>query len=174
MALETASYAPAVRLPSSTNETSTFPLSLSPSRPKSSLADILLETGELSRSGGLHKLLDQHGAIYFQNLGLKNAEEFSAFAHSFGWTAHEDIGNPVRRTIHAKNVATANEGPNTQPVYPHNEFGLSPHYPAYVLFFCLLAPESGKFNVLTQTNQFTDLEQGARRRLTTPCCCTIS
>lgn len=45
----------------------------------------------------------------------------------------------------APNVATANEGPNTMPVYPHNEFVLSPHYPAYVLFFCVKAAEEGEF-----------------------------
>lgn len=28
-------------------------------------------------------------------------------------------------------------------MYPHNEFGLSPHYPAYVFFYCLEAPETG-------------------------------
>lgn len=145
MALETVSYSPAVQQPAAKNDTNTnvFPLSLSPSALNTSLGDILAETSRLSSSGELHSLLNKHGAIYFQNLGLKDAEEFSQFAHSFGWSPHEDIGNPVRRTIHAKNVATANEGPNTQPVYPHNEFGLSPHYPSYVLFFCLKAPETG-------------------------------
>ncbi|GJC99490.1 taurine catabolism dioxygenase [Colletotrichum higginsianum] len=104
---------------------------------------LVAEVEELSSSGKLRVLLDKHGAVYFQNLGLESAEQFSQFAHAFGWTAHEDIGNPVRRTIHAKNVATANEGPNTQPVYPHNEFGLSPHFPAYVFFYCASAPETG-------------------------------
>ncbi|KAF2711035.1 Clavaminate synthase-like protein, partial [Pleomassaria siparia CBS 279.74] len=97
----------------------------------------------LTSTGSIRNLLTKHGAIYFQDLGLANASEFSDFAHAFSWTPHEDIGNPVRRTVLAKNVATANEGPNTQPVYPHNEFGLSPHYPAYVFFFCISAPDSG-------------------------------
>lgn len=70
-------------------------------------------------------------------------KKFSRFAHAFGWAPHEDIGNPVRRVVHAKNVASANEGPNTQPVYPHNEFGLSPHFPAYVFFYCVSPPETG-------------------------------
>lgn len=96
-----------------------------------------------SASGLIRRLLDNHGAIIFKGIELKNAEEFSQFARSFGWSPHEDIGNPVRRTVLAYNVATANEGPNTQPVYPHNEFGLSPHYPAYVLFYALSAPKTG-------------------------------
>lgn len=126
-----------------------FPLSLSPAGGANvSASDLAHAIRRQSEEGGgkgeIHDLLGKHGAIYFQGLGLKTAAEFSDFAHAFGWTPHEDIGNPVRRTVLARNVATANEGPNTQPVYPHNEFGLSPHYPAYVLFFCAEPPSSGK------------------------------
>lgn len=136
-------YAPAVDLPAPYPTNSSFPLALTPSTPDSSIATLVAEIKHLSQSNTIRTLLTQHGGIYFSNLGLKDAGEFSQFASAFGWTPHEDIGNPVRRTVHAYNVATANEGPNTQPVYPHNEFGLSPHYPAYVLFFCLSEPENG-------------------------------
>lgn len=172
MVLEMIPYTYATGGSFATNETTTLPLSLSPSNPRISLEDILTDTSEFSQSGRLHQLLDQHGAIYFQNIGIKDAEEFSRFAHSFGWPAHEDIGNPVRRTVHAKNVATANEGPNTQPVYPHNEFGLSPHYPAYVLFFCLSAPESGELCMAANRNEMAHLKKGARRQSMIPCCYT--
>ncbi|KAK4448321.1 hypothetical protein QBC34DRAFT_465651, partial [Podospora aff. communis PSN243] len=138
--LRPAPYLPSVALPPPYPEGTLFPLSLRPST-DSSLADITAEIRDLAASGEIRTLLDRHGAIYFQGLGLRDAHEFSKFAHAFGWKPHEDIGNPVRRTVLAKNVATANEGPNTQPVYPHNEFGLSPHYPAYVLFYCVSAPE---------------------------------
>ena len=121
-----------------------FPLSLTPSQAGSSLDDIVTEIQDLRASGRILELLDRHGAIYFQDLRLKNPHEFSKFAHAFGFVPHEDIGNPVRRTVLAPNVATANEGPNTMPVYPHNEFGLSPHYPAYVFFYCVSPPETGK------------------------------
>lgn len=144
--LRSSPYKPSVELPSThdSSKTTTFPLALSRTN-DSSLEDIIKEVSRLSQSGQLTEFLDQHeGAIYFKDLKLNSAEEFSQFAHAFGWSPHEDIGNPVRRTIHAKNVATANEGPNTQPVYPHNEFGLSPHYPAYVLFYCASAPETGE------------------------------
>lgn len=142
--LQPAPYAPSVELPAPYEPGVAFPLSLAPSDAGTSVAALVSEIQRLKESGRLQALIDRHGAIYFQNLGLKTAEEFSQFAHAFGWSPHEDIGNPVRRTIHAKNVATANEGPNTQPVYPHNEFGLSPHYPAYVFFYCSSAPETGK------------------------------
>lgn len=140
-----APYAPSVSLPAPYPEGTTIPFCLRPSYPSPSVADITSEIQTLSASGRIRDLLDRHGAIYFQGLGLRDADEFSQFAHAFGWTPHEDIGNPVRRTVLAPNVATANEGPNTMPVYPHNEFGLSPHYPAYVLFFCVKAAEEGEF-----------------------------
>ncbi|KAL2018684.1 hypothetical protein VTK56DRAFT_519 [Thermocarpiscus australiensis] len=141
--LSPAAYEPSVDLPAPYPEGTTFPFSLRPSRADPSLDDIVAEIQHLTASGQIQSLLDRHGAIYFQDLGLKDAHEFSKFAHAFGFEPHEDIGNPVRRTILAPNVATANEGPNTVPVYPHNEFGLSPHYPAYVFFYCLSAPETG-------------------------------
>jgi alpha-ketoglutarate-dependent taurine dioxygenase len=149
------------------SKTTTFPLALSRAE-ESTLEDVVKETAQLASSGRLTQLLDEHeGAIYFKNLGLKTAEDFSQFAHAFGWTAHEDIGNPVRRTIHAKNVATANEGPNTQPVYPHNEFGLSLHYPSFVLFYCASAPETGTSCPLTVSVVHADNVKVERHRSTT-------
>lgn len=137
------SYASSVTLPSPYSQGTTFPLALAPSTTSPSVQSIISSIKQLTASNTIRDLLTQHSAIYFKDLGLSGAEEFSQFASAFGWTPHEDIGNPVRRTIHAYNVATANEGPNTQPVYPHNEFGLSPHYPAYVLFYCFSEPETG-------------------------------
>jgi hypothetical protein len=136
-------YGLSVNLPAPYPENITFPLVLSPSSPHTSINDTISTIKTLSHTGTIRSLLTQHGAIYFSGLGLSTAEEFSQFASAFGWKPHEDIGNPVRRAVNAFNVATANEGPNTDPVYPHNEFGLSPHYPAYVLFYCFSAPETG-------------------------------
>lgn len=139
-----APYGPSVKLPDPYPKDTDFPLSLASPKPDADISEFVAEIEELSFSGKLENLLTKHGAIYFQGLGLKDADEFSRFAHAFGWTPHEDIGNPVRRVVHARNVASANEGPNTQPVYPHNEFGLSPHYPAYVFFYCVSPPATGR------------------------------
>jgi Taurine catabolism dioxygenase TauD, TfdA family len=141
-------YLPSVHLAEPYPPNTSFPLSLSPEKPNSSISDLTAAIRTASANGVVRDLLTQHGAIYFQNLNLKDAQEFSEFASAFGWAPHEDIGNPVRRTLHAYNVATANEGPNTQPVYPHNEFGLSPHYPAYVFFWCMSEPETGEYSSL--------------------------
>jgi hypothetical protein len=141
-----APYAPAGTLTEPFDGKTSFPLSLRPVGADKSARSLASSIGASCAQGEIRRLLNHHGAIYFQNLGLSSAKEFSEFAHAFGWKPHEDIGNPVRRTVLAENVATANEGPNTQPVYPHNEFALSPHYPAYVLFYCASAPETGVFS----------------------------
>lgn len=144
--LHPAPYGPSVRLPAPYPEDTALPFSLR-RQPETPLEEITAEIKNLTKTGHIQTLLDQHGAIYFQDLNLNDAHEFSQFAHAFGFVPHEDIGNPVRRTILAPNVATANEGPNTMPVYPHNEFGLSPHYPAYVFFYCVSSPETGKASI---------------------------
>ncbi|KAK4183503.1 hypothetical protein QBC35DRAFT_456205 [Podospora australis] len=140
--LRPAPYGPSVDLPAPYPESTKFPLSFA-TLPSSSLEEVIANVRTLSASGEIRSLLNLHGAIYFQDLNLQSADDFSQFAHAFGYVPHEDIGNPVRRTVLAPNVATANEGPNTMPVFPHNEFGLSPHFPDYVFFYCVSAPETG-------------------------------
>lgn len=49
----------------------------------------------------------------------------------------------VLRFVHAPNVATANEGPNTVAIGSHNEYGLSSHFPSYAFFFCVSQPAKG-------------------------------
>ncbi|KAL2816971.1 taud/tfda taurine catabolism dioxygenase [Aspergillus granulosus] len=136
-------YTPQVNLSHPYPSSIVFPLALTPSHPSASISEKVSAIRSLSAAGTIASLLLTHSAIYFRDLNLASAEEFSAFASAFGWTPHEDIGNPVRRTVHAFNVATANEGPNTQPVYPHNEFGLSPHFPKWVFFYCADPPDTG-------------------------------
>lgn len=136
-------YSASVNLTAPYPPNTPFPLAVSPSKTDFTIDELVTAAKTASSSGLVRDLLTRHGAIYFKDLSLKAAEEFSQFACAFGWTPHEDIGNPVRRTVHAFNVATANEGPNTQPVYPHNEFGLSPHYPAYLFFYCKETAETG-------------------------------
>lgn len=96
----------------------------------------------------LRKILTASGGvIQFCNTPLRTANDFSAFMHTLakgtGWKPHIDKGLMVLRRPHADNVATANEGPPTQEIGSHNEYGLSSHYPSYIAFFCLSAPEKG-------------------------------
>lgn len=68
-------YGPSVRLPDPYPKDTDFPISLAPPRPDADIAELVAAVEELSSSGNLRELLDTHGAIYFQGLGLKSAEE---------------------------------------------------------------------------------------------------
>lgn len=98
----------------------------------------------LSTSGTLFEAVQQHGgALIIRGLPIQSAEDYSLIAHAFGFEAHEEVGRPPVRTVLAKNVKTANEGPPELPIWPHNEYGWSTHNPAWLTFSCLEVPESG-------------------------------
>ncbi|GAB7330063.1 hypothetical protein MBLNU13_g01743t1 [Cladosporium sp. NU13] len=98
----------------------------------------------LSTSGALFEAVQQHGgALLIRGLPIQSADDCSLIAHAFGFEAHEEVGRPPVRTVLAKNVKTANEGPPELPIWPHNEYGWSTHNPAWLTFSCLEVPESG-------------------------------
>lgn len=122
-----------------------FPGIVQPS--KESTFQAHLETLKGTSREGILALLKAHGgAILFRGFGLSSAAEFSDFAHALrlGPQPHVEVGRPPRRTILAKAVSTANEGPPDSPIWVHNEYGWSLIYPSYVLFFALHAPEIGE------------------------------
>jgi alpha-ketoglutarate-dependent taurine dioxygenase len=99
---------------------------------------------ELIQDGFLKKIVEQHGgAVVIRGLPITDAESYSRIAHAFGFSAHEEVGRPPIRTVLAKNVKTANEGPPELPIWPHNEYGWSRHNPAWLTFSCLEVPDSG-------------------------------
>lgn len=98
----------------------------------------------LSASGVLFEAVQKHGgALLIRGLPIQTADDYSIIAHAFGFEAHEEVGRPPVRTVLAKNVKTANEGPPELPIWPHNEYGWSTHNPAWLTFSCLEVPESG-------------------------------
>ena len=91
-------------------------------------------------------LLQKHGgALLLRGFGLSSAQDFSDIVHALGLGPHphQEVGRPPRRTVLAKGVSTANEGPSDSPIWVHNEYGWSTIYPSYVLFFALRAPDIG-------------------------------
>lgn len=98
----------------------------------------------LTSSGILLQAIQQHGgALLIRGLPIETANDYSLIAHAFGFEAHEEVGRPPVRTILAKNVKTANEGPSELPIWPHNEYGWSTHNPAWLTFACLEVPVGG-------------------------------
>ena len=102
-----------------------IPLALRPTSvdsPKVSLNSAISAVKDLqARDGILTKLLARHGTLLFRGLPIHNAEDFSRFAHAFGYKPHEIIGIVVNRPMLAPNVAPANEAPKEVLIYSHNE-----------------------------------------------------
>ncbi|TVY84102.1 Clavaminate synthase-like protein [Lachnellula suecica] len=96
-----------------------------------------------AQDGILTKKLALHGTLLFRGLPIHNAEDFSKFAHAFGYKPHEIIGIVVNRPQLAPNVAPANEAPKDVLIYNHNESQQVPHAPEYIFFYGHKAPSVG-------------------------------
>ena len=96
-----------------------------------------------AQDGFLTKKLATHGTLLFRGLPIKSADDFSKFAHAFGYSPHEIIGIVVDRPLLAPNVAPANEAPKEVLIYNHNESPQVPHAPEYIFFYSHRAPKEG-------------------------------
>ncbi|KAJ5632581.1 hypothetical protein N7490_008920 [Penicillium lividum] len=109
-----------------------------------SLDDIVETINKIQQQDGTFtKRLAQHGALLFRGLPIYNAEDFSKFAHAFGYKPHEIIGIVVDRPLLAPNVSPANEAPKEVLIYNHNESPQVPHAPEYIFFYGHHTPEKG-------------------------------
>ncbi|OTB00537.1 hypothetical protein M426DRAFT_234859 [Hypoxylon sp. CI-4A] len=122
-----------------------FPLALEPADDwKPTLEESIRTIKSLSESGEIFDNLGKHGgAVLIRGLPIRTPQEYSDLAHVFGFPVHEEVGRPPLRTVLAKNVKTANEGPPELPIWPHNEYGWSTINPSWLTFACLHTPESG-------------------------------
>ncbi|ETS86007.1 hypothetical protein PFICI_04032 [Pestalotiopsis fici W106-1] len=122
-----------------------FPLALRPADGWTPTLDEAIATiRQLSDSGDIFRQVQHHGgAFLIRGLPICTAEDYSKVAHAFGFPPHEEVGRPPLRTVLARNVKTANEGPPELPIWPHNEYGWSTINPSWLTFSCLDVPESG-------------------------------
>ncbi|KGO75197.1 Taurine catabolism dioxygenase TauD/TfdA [Penicillium italicum] len=123
-----------------------IPLALRPGKTDAKATlDAVIETIKSlqAKDGTLTKKLARHGTLLFRGLPIHNAEDFSNFAHAFGYKPHEIIGIVVDRPLLAPNVAPANEAPKEVLIYSHNESPQVPHAPEYIFFYGHNAPSKG-------------------------------
>lgn len=128
-------------------ENTVIPLALRPSTANNIVPDLktVIETVKhLQKQGDiLTKKLAVHGSLLFRGLPIHDANDFSRFAHAFGYKPHEIIGIVVDRPLLAPNVAPANESPKEVLIYNHNESPQVPHAPEYIFFYGHRVPEKG-------------------------------
>ncbi|KAI1759775.1 Clavaminate synthase-like protein [Hypoxylon sp. FL1150] len=135
------------------NTSALFPLALEPIRDwEPTLEESTNTIKELSESGQFLEDVKRHGgAVLIRGLPIRTPQDFSDVAHAFGFPAHEEVGRPPLRTVLAKNVKTANEGPPELPIWPHNEYGWSTINPSWLTFCCLRVPDSGGETPITSS-----------------------
>lgn len=121
------------------------------------LATLVQQLSAIPHSNIAALLKSHGGALLFRGYGVSTAQDFSDFAHSLrlGPRPHVEVGRPPRRTVLAKGVSTANEGPPTDPVWVHNEYGWSKVYPGYILFFALQPAPNGGETPINSGLEFT-------------------
>lgn len=98
---------------------------------------------EQEQDGTFTQKVARHGVLLFRGLPIQNAEDFSKFAHAFGYKPHEVIGIVVDKQLLAPNVAPASEAPKEVLIYSHNESPQVPHAPEYIFFYGHRAPSKG-------------------------------
>ncbi|KAF2972710.1 hypothetical protein GQX73_g862 [Xylaria multiplex] len=125
----------------------TIPLALRPSH--SGVENIDLDNviaavkGLQSQDKILTQQLALHGTLLFRGLPIHNADDFSRFAHAFGFKPHEIIGIVVDRPVLAPNIAPANTAPKEVLIHSHNESPQVPHAPEYIFLYGHKAPTKG-------------------------------
>ena len=95
---------------------------------------------EKAKSGYFNKLLEDHGAIIFQNLGGSDPDSFAQFIKIIGIYSGDEFfeqnGTVAQRTEINDVLSTANEGPSSRTLYQHNEFSRFIKYPKKLFFAC--------------------------------------
>lgn len=127
------------------------------------IAQAVTAISNLRKSGQLSTLLTEHGgALLLRGIPIRTPAEYSEVAHAFGLAAHEEVGRPPLRTVLARNVKTANEGPPELPIWPHNEYGWSTIHPAWLTFCALdVPPVGGETPIISSIGLAKELESRA-------------
>jgi hypothetical protein len=110
---------------------------------RSNLDTVIANVNALQVHGVFTKKIARHGALLFRELPIFSAEDFSKFAHAFGYKPYEVIGSIANRPMLASNVGLANEAPKEVLIYNQNELPRVPHSPGYIFFYCLRAAKIG-------------------------------
>lgn len=106
------------------------------------------------------------GGVLFRGLGVKSAEDFRAFAASFGHALLSyDFGSTPRSQV-TGGVYTSTEYPAHQSIPLHNEQAYSRQWPMKIWFYCeVAAPAGGETPIADSREIYRRVPAGIRERL---------
>ncbi|KAF5677465.1 taurine catabolism dioxygenase [Fusarium circinatum] len=147
-----------------------FPLALkAKASSPAAISDYVVALKQLTTTGELYRQLVQNGgAVLLRGLPISTPQDYSDLAHAFGFDAHEEVGRPPMRTVLAKNVKTANEGPPELPIWPHNEYGWSTINPAWLTFCALDTAEEDRMTTGGETPINSSIQLAAELKRLAP------
>ncbi len=92
----------------------------------------------------IRDLMVKHGAILFRGFPVDGAEAFEAVLDAAEFVNMPYVGGAApREQVTKGRILTANESPPDQPIPFHHEMAQVPNPPAYVFFYCDIAPATG-------------------------------
>ncbi len=130
-----------------------FPLVLAPEGEAPAARDTV---GEWIRDHAdqLREQMVRHGAILFRGFGFDSPDDFEAMLDAAAFENMPYIGGAAPRTQVTKSrILTANESPPSEVIPFHHEMAQVPNPPAYVFFYCDVAPAVGGETAIVLSNR---------------------
>ena len=120
-----------------------FPLVLRPEVPSDFKRQELLDWVAQHRDK-LRARLCEHGAVLLRDCPIDGPQDFEAVLDAAEFVNMPYVGGAAPRAEVTKGrILTANESPADQPIPFHHEMAQVPNPPAYIFFYCDIAPETG-------------------------------
>lgn len=91
----------------------------------------------------IEEILLKYGGILFRGYKINSLAEFNEIASSFIPHLIDYSFRSTPRTKLEEKVYTSTEYPSDRFIQFHNECSYSRHWPAKIMFFCMVAPEKG-------------------------------
>jgi alpha-ketoglutarate-dependent taurine dioxygenase len=113
-----------------------------------------------------HALRD-HGGVVFRGYTVAGAEEFRAFARSFGHPlVNYEFGSTPRSRV-AEGIYSSTEYPAHQQIPLHNEQSYTRDWPMKIWFHCqIAAPHGGETPIADSRKVYQRIDPAIRRRFT--------
>jgi hypothetical protein len=137
-------------------------------------ADATLEEARAWIADNSEELLataSRHGAVLFRGFPADSVEAFDALVCSLGvenFPYKKSLSNAVR-VNRTERVFSANEAPPEVQIYLHHEMAQTPLFPAWIMFYCEVAAETGGASPLCRSDVLYDWLKEARPEFIRAC-----
>lgn len=101
----------------------------------------------------LQQKIHQCGGVLLRNFSLRAVSEFNQLAQTFSPNLLDYVNRSTPRTKLGGKIYTATEYPAHKHIVLHNENSYTQSWPSSILFFCVIAPQSGGETPIADSRQ---------------------